>query len=294
MPVEEFDNVWKAYDVNAYKQIISKFKDILINNLKEDYFESEDEVITINNKKTKVFKHTLELKDGNLYDLKRSIIKDVNNDSELISALAKISGGSDSDMVTLLKEMEKELVKEDSEIELEIYLNKKNMTIEKIMINDDLNSISLNKISNSEYQIEDELKKEKLGYIIYKDELFELNIDSEDKLRVLVEENNFDINIKSDEIELALKQEARSSDTKITFNIISIENKINFKIDLISKSKEIEKINKFDTSQSILVENITEQESDEIMIRLFQNPSYINLYQDIISIYNKNNLIVNS
>ena len=150
VPVEEFDNVWKAYDVNDYKQIIQKFKDILINNLKEDYFESEDEVITINNKKTKVFKHTLELKDGNLYDLKRSIIKDVKNDSELISALAKISGGSDSDMVTLLKEMEKELVKEDSEIELEIYLNKKNMTIEKIMINDDLNSISLNKISNSE------------------------------------------------------------------------------------------------------------------------------------------------
>lgn len=291
MTKEELDTLWTAYDIESYKIVINNVTEIVKNNLKEEYFESEDETIQINGKDIKTVKHSLSLTGQELYDLENTILTDMIEDKELVEALASISSVTKEDIKTNLKTTKEEL-ELDAEIEIEIdtYLNKSSMTIEKVVLDGADYDIVFERTNDEEYQIKEvAASTNTLGALKITEAGIELAFEYDGIELIMNLQNDTnktktEVSIKSATDEINLTYNESNKDGNGTIQIKSVEEQIDFKVNFTSKVKEISEVSDKDTSNAILYENLTEADTNTIMTNLYQNAAVMSLMQDISAI----------
>lgn len=262
--------------------ILKKLKEIIINSLDEKYFKIINQKIIVNNKEYKTEKHIYTLDDKNIERTLKFIINSILKDKELLTALSNVTSLEEDMIIDLLNSYLDKIDQNYSEWEtqsISLYLYKGNvisveieelnLVIKYDSIDDYFNlSITSSEIEIKIYKSEEDIKffmKENganifEGNIISKEDYFKINITmSEEGIPITL---YFEINhTNKDTI-------TNSFDISLGMNMNVLGNKFNVSLDGNYKTETVDEMPELDISNAITSFDITEEEKENIIIKL--------------------------
>ena len=304
---EDYNRIFEMYSKQGLedtKIVLNEIEIGLRKSLKEDYFKSEQETLTIDNKEVKTTKHTLVLTEKNATLLAKDLLTYLNNDKFLDSFQRLIDSSNNStdlentdyeiDFSMNAKESINEAIKsleekinnnftEDETYFLSIFVDSDNSFV----------SLSFNYVNSeqSEVTLIDIVKLEKGKYSFEFSNLDNLKVlygtvsikDKETNLEVYINANNESVGIIKLNIDTLI---GTSNATNI-----SITNSMIGTIKLIvtnSRSNKAE-ITLPDFSNSIIYEQITEEDYSAILEKIMQKENVkelITKVEELIKLFN--------
>lgn len=265
-----FDEV-STFDYNTIHIILETTKNILIDSLDENKFTIIDSTIELNNEQVSVKKLTYLLDEENMKRTMDYITTEMKNNDEFITALSDVTG--------LTSEEIKSSLEEDidysnfTDIEINLFLNNKDdiiagnlieneeelikFTIEDklfdLFIGDEYNSITMTKEENTL----------NISYNKYEEEIFFISLtDEENKETIEYRTNSYgdDIIIKVELSNIKSSENSYSADIILDYSMTSygVESKFNLEGNMEIVNAELDNI---DTTNSVNVDNLTEEES---------------------------------
>lgn len=286
VPTDEtinLDELWNAYNKDNYKTILNELTKIVKNNLKEEYFTSSDEKITVLGKEANTSKQVLTLTGENMYDLENNIINDILNNDKLLKALSDTSNIEVNDLKEELNRTKSELTKEDSKLVVELYLNKSNQKLEYAVMNTDSEKLELSKTSDDTFNIL--VNSEKIGSIAFLKNGIDLIIDYENtNINLKLSEESLNITAKTEEANISIKLNGNEQKGKTVVNVNIPSEKIDLTINVDYEIKSIKSVKAKDYSNYVELDKMTEDDYNGIMTKLYENESLVTLIQDISNI----------
>lgn len=282
------------YDYDNYSYILKEIKNILINSLDKNKFKMENTTITINNKEYKSKKVSYILDQENMERTIKYIKEKILKDEKLLKAIAETTGVSIDELTKELKENTKGF--KDSVIIL--YTDKFNKLIAGSYFVDEEEILKANYIN------------EKLNLVIEKDnQILKITQDKKDYVTITFNEDNnemfkiilegndkelkipFMFKIEGNEVNGSLElknieksKESIAADFNFNLSTTVLNEKIEFTLDgkyVLAKAN----VNSLDTTGSIKINDISEEEAMEIISKfddLFKRFDLENLLGSII------------
>lgn len=251
--MDELDNYFEKMQINKdHKIVIAEVKKALIKSLKSEYFESEKTELEINNVKENVVKNNLKITKDNVAQIKKDFLTNLKNDDKFLESYAKLN---DSDKDSVKESIQTsidyatETDIEDDTLELNLYT--KGFTNELVKV---------------ELLVKNGDESTEISIIKNDDKNYKLKVVSADK-----EEVNININVEKEKDNTTLK-----ISTAVEGQQMSLE---------IKYSGEYNKeVSAQDVSNSISIDELTEEQASEIMTKLLQNNGVKKLMEAINSI----------
>lgn len=262
--------------------ILRKLKEIIINSLDEKYFKIINQKIIVNNKEYKTEKHIYTLDDKNIERTLKFIINSILKDKKLLTSLSNVTSLEEDMLIDLLNSYLDKINQNDLEFEkqnISLYLYKGNViSVEIEELNlvikydsiDDYFNLSITssetemKIDKSEGDIKFFMKENGVeifkGNIISKEDYFKINITmSEEGIPITL---YFEIN------HIDRDTTTNSFDISLGINMNVLGNKFNVSLDGNYKTETVDEMPELDISNAITSFDITEEEKENIIIKL--------------------------
>lgn len=286
VPTDEtinLDELWNAYDKDNFKTIINELTKIVKNNLKEEYFTSSDEKITVLGKEVNTSKQVLTLTGEDLYNLENSIINDILNNDKLLNSLSKVTNVEVNNLKEELNNIKSELTKEDGKLVVELYLNKIGQKLEYAVINMDNEKLELSKTGDDTFNIL--VNNEKIGSITFTKDEIDLIVDYENNnVNLKFTKDALNVTFKTEEGNFSIKLNGNEQKGKVIVNINVPSAKIDLIINIDYENKSIKSIKAKDYSNYVELDKMTEDDYNGIMTKLYENEALVTLIQDISNI----------
>lgn len=233
-----------------YEIIITGIYNALSNAITEEDFERASDETNINGKITKVYRNSLVINQSNYKRIMTTIIKELRDNEEFITEINKLNNNED--------------------------------------IKDTLNE-ALNEINESTY--EDIIKinfytKPSLKQELLKLEIVETSEDGNYNIAFTnTNKTNLTIDFTKDNEQIATLNINRNSDTNMIINCKFNTDGNEIKFSLNMSYKELNKIEKINTTQNIDINNLTEDDTTKIITNLTENEVLLKLINDIKNIF---------
>ena len=265
-----FDEV-STFDYNTIHIILETTKNILIDSLDENKFTIIDSTIEMNNEQVSVKKLTYLLDEENMKRTMDYITTEMKNNDEFITALSDVTGLTSEEIRSSLEEDID--YSNFTDIEINLFLNNKDdiiagnlieneeelikFTIEDklfdLFIGDEYNSITMTKEENTL----------NISYNKYEEEIFFISLtDEENKETIEYRTNSYgdDMIIKVELSNIKSSENSYSADIILDYSMTSygVESKFNLEGNMEIVNAELDNI---DTTNSVNVDNLTEEES---------------------------------
>ena len=246
------DEVIKTKNIskNDAQNIVNGFFNAIKESLKEQTFERKEDTITINNKKIEVNNNYLSLSENQINNFLISILNTLINDTNFINSLNNIAGRDEKQILqTLINNLKEDTI--TGSYKLSFY-TKKALKQELVSIRQELN------IDNQKTYFD---------------------ID-------LIDENNLLINISDGEETLELKLYEKENAFNVEINIKVIDKKIGlfFKGNI----EEIKEVSKQNVSNSVKIEELTDEDANRIQENLQKNETLLKLIDELSKIMKSN------
>lgn len=267
------------FDYDNYNYILKEMKDIIINSLAKDKFKMEDATITINNKEYKGKKAIYNLDKENMERTLKYIKDSILKDDKLIKALAESTGITTEEL--------KESLREDIDMtgytnsEINLYTDKFNELIAGSIVTNEEEIIKFDCVNNeinftleADNQvlkvIKDKNDKIVITFTEDNNQLFKITFEGNDKEFKMPFTFNIEGAIISGTVELKnikVTNDSISADLIFSLNTSIANKKIDFAIDGSYSLKKTE-LDNIDTTNSIKIDNLSEEEAMEIFNKL--------------------------
>lgn len=291
MPFDDEISIWNMIDMNDYKTIVDSMTKIIKNNLKDEYFSTQEENITIMGSEIKSRKQTLSLDSKRFEEFRNNMIDSMLKDDKLLKALSSMSKLEIEEIKSNLLSEKSVKVLEENNFKIDIYLSGNNK-IEKVVINNPDIEFIFERSGEKKYDILVHADDEKisLGNIDLKDDEIDLNIDFDGvKLNYVININNNKLSsfkgyLDMDNIiklEFDFKEDNNKGNGYIKISVDGTELKINLNYGLEQNIK----ISKRDITNSVGYENLTQEDSQKLYENLMKNEKLITFVQDINSLF---------
>lgn len=304
---EYLNNSNIKFDEDDLKYVLKASKDAFKDNLDSKTVKTSKKTIKINGKKLSTTKVSYGLSEKSANELAKNILEKLVKDDKFLKALASISDQDKNDLKDSFEEAIEE-IKENLNNDLE--------TKEEVFINFYVTGVT-KKVVGYELMVKDQDTKEEVVISYYnKDDNGELNFSSgkEKLLNASFSNNNLKMTIYADEDEINLNVDKKVKDKTTTYDYklkveeISIEGSIIETIKKEDKNGNVEaedevsvkmittgielfnltlkgnseveykdKIELPDVSNSIKYTELTEADTNAIMVKLMENKTLVNL-----------------
>ena len=280
-------------DKDDLKYLLSKTKDMILNNLNEKDFKKSSDKVMINGKEVKATKLTYSFSEKSSYELAKGALNSMSKDSKYIKILAKLTEEKESAVKSNLKESIKslkEVVKEgklDKKVNVKFGILVKGITKKYVgFIFETVDGAKLVYYENGKNK-EIRLSKENqdLIRVSTKDTKTVITLVSEgQEFDITVEKSikgkktiyDWDLSVKGAAlngkiiIDKVKENKDGTGETKITVEA-SMMGLITFKVEGDLKAEYVDKLPMPDTTNSIKAENISESDWAKIEQRLNNN-----------------------
>lgn len=282
----EFDAVF--VDNKEILTLMEEFKLIIKNNLKEEYFSKEKDVLKINDKDVYVTKHTLEIKAKELFDLEKKIIDDIKDNDKIITVLADIYGIDKNEMINNLNSYRNELEYDEKlNLKVELYINIFTKKVERISFVDE-ESIIITKNDKNNYVITNDVNEISniIGNIKIDDNEFVLSVTYDDvKLDYEVLGNDVNVKLGSDGLIIAGNVTNKDGKINVLYELIYEEDGMKFKVSMDGVIEETEEVSDKIINDYVLMDELTDEDYLSIYENLYSNETLMNLVADVFKIY---------
>lgn len=266
------------FDYDNYSYILKEFKTIIIDSLDKNKFAMEEETITINNKEYKAKKAIYNLDKENMERTIKFIKERILKDDKLITAISESIGITETELKDALNE---EIdMNGYNDIKINLYTDKlnnliagsttiNNSEIRFDCVNDEVN-FEIKDDSNSLKIIKEKNDNIVITYNENSSQLFKITFEGNDKNFKIPFLFNIEGSTISGTIELKnieTSKDSASADIIFSLNTMIENQKIDFTIDgnyRVAKTN----IETLDTTNSIKIDDITEEEAMEIFEKL--------------------------
>lgn len=145
VPIDHYDSFFRLNLSSDYRAIYNSIEKVLINSLKDDYFEKD--YVTIDSKK--ILKTTLVLNQQNYQEMKKSIFHDLSLDSSFLKSLSNVTGKK----VSVLKEKLNNIADSEEEdySDINIILYTRNDSFLKLELESDGEKVTFQKEDREKY-----------------------------------------------------------------------------------------------------------------------------------------------
>ncbi len=262
--------------------ILRKLKEIMINSLDEKYFKIINQKIIVNNKEYKTEKHIYTLDDKNIERTLKFIINSILKDKKLLTSLSNVTSLEEDMLIDLLNSYLDKINQNDLEFEkqsISLYLYKGNViSVEIEELNlvikydsiDDYFNLS---ITSSETEIKIDKSEEDIKFFMKENgvEIFKGNIISKEdyfKINITMSEEGIPITLYFEINHIDKDTTTNSFDISLGINMNVLGNKFNVSLDGNYKTETVDEMPELDISNAITSFDITEEEKENIIIKL--------------------------
>ena len=247
---EDYDDIFNnTKNTKESKTIVKSVNKAFQKSLKKEYLKSENKTITIDDKKTKTTKISMELNDEKLAKISKDFLTSLKDDQEFIKASNSISENKNT------KEEIEDLI---DEISLD---NQSNTTMTL--------SIYCKGLLKEVVRYEVELKQDEETYNII----------------ITKQKDKYDIKIKQEDVIISKGTIAINKKEKISIKV-SIIGLGNATINITNKEEKNPTINKKEINDSIKYEDLTEKQMQDITTKLSQNKGFeklLTIFESLMS-----------
>lgn len=247
---EDYDDIFNnTKNTKESKTIVKSVNKAFQKSLKKEYLKSENKTITIDDKKTKTTKISMELNDEKISKISKDFLTSLKDDQEFIKASNSISENKNT------KEEIEDLI---DEISLD---NQSNTTMTL--------SIYCKGLLKEVVRYEVELKQDEETYNII----------------ITKQKDKYDIKIKQEDVIISKGTIAINKKEKISIKV-SIIGLGNATINITNKEEKNPTINKKEINDSIKYEDLTEKQMQDITTKLSQNKGFeklLTIFESLMS-----------
>lgn len=273
---------------DTYNHLMQEIATIIKNNLKEEYFSSEKETITYNNKEVNVTNHKLTFKNEEIYEFEYNVLDGMLNNEYITSSFSYILGISEKEVKTNLEEARDEVNPEDYQDlfedqdelrEFNVYMD--NSKVLKVEITSSESKLEF-VLDNDYYNIY--LNDENIGKLKINDEVigYELSNDSY-SLKLEIASDNINGEINSGEYVLTFNLKENKDNSVVGSLVLSEENtstKLAMNINL--KKETVNNVSIDDVKDYVELNDLTEEDYNTISENLTKMPGLLSLTMDIM------------
>lgn len=257
--------------------VLRTIKDELLDELKDSDFDKTKEELSINGKTVKTKKLTLNLDANRISEIRDVVIDSLINNEKFISAWINLTGKTESDVTKALKEYKtKELSL--SLLKIDVYVDG-DKAIQYVINTKDETSDNI--ISISDYNDYSDITVKEEGRIIFaitdKDDVTLINVGSATIEIAKQDDENYDFTIKSGMTKmngtiLIKEKEISTTQTEVTETItLNLDSASRLVITSTISQKMVDKITPPDITNSVNLENLTENDANTIISNLLNN-----------------------
>ena len=247
---EDYDDIFNnTKNTKESKTIVKSVNKAFQKSLKKEYLKSENKTITIDDKKTKTTKISMELNDEKISKISKDFLTTLKDDQEFIKASNSISENKNT------KEEIEDLIDEIS------FDNQSNTTMTL--------SIYCKGLLKEVVRYEVELKQDEETYNII----------------ITKQKDKYDIKIKQEDVIISKGTIAINKKEKISIKV-SIIGLGNATINITNKEEKNPTINKKEINDSIKYEDLTEKQMQDITTKLSQNKGFeklLTIFESLMS-----------
>jgi len=308
VPFEEYELLFEDQtdNVEALEYIINFTKNSVLNNLNKNDFKETKEKITIDSEEINTKKITYTLTEQKLITLLNNVLKDMKEDSKFIENLVSITGETKENIKDTLESLIDENQTSDSEDTLEFSVYTKGLLNELVQIsikdgestvemrytcNNGKKEISLLSLNNVILSLVNEKEKENNYRTVLTASTLKLVVLSTNENENWTHEYVFTENESELEISGTLSSTLEESNEvynnkivlDVTMAIGEVKDIFNIEMTIDNVSKQIEKITIPEISNSILYDDITEEQYNTISTNLLKNETLVNFITKISS-----------
>jgi len=256
LPVETTEEL----TINDLKIIIEELSSIINSMVKKEDFTKTKETLKINNKDVTTTKITFTLNEDNYVERGTYFFNQILDNDKLISTLTKISGITTNEIKTKLEDQKNNLEFDGKPQNLHIYTTNLGTKVVKVSYDDGHDSLFDYTIDNGIHIIEIYEKKSLIVSL-------EINV-SDDKVieaeMTIHDDDTYTIGFKLETLEST--KTSGSYKLKINATISGMEFTVNASISY----KYIDSVEKKDVSESVNYEEISEEEIENIIYKLYE------------------------
>lgn len=287
LPTEDIEDIWETNDTENYKVIVNEFASVLKNSLDDKYFTEINEQIEISGTKINTIKYVMTLTEQDVETIRKAVLEGIKNNEKLMTALIEVSTITREEIISEIDTMIDYKSEETYTLISEIYVNRVNKDVERIVIKDDTDKVILDRIELNKYEIRLEGEENLvIGYVTMLEDNFNLTSDYADvktNVDVKMVDDTITINAVTEhedetiEFNMSIKELNTSGYIRIKSTIDDIDLKINFKLE----GKEVDNVSDKMISNYIKYDDLTDDDYGNIMMNLYQNKAFYNLMSDL-------------
>ncbi len=281
-------SLWNAVGNKELKSVIEESSKILKESLKEEYFSRTEEKINVLGKEIDVYNHTLKLNETDIKEIIITFIDKLSKNDTIIANLKALTNETEETIKNALTELKNNIQIDPVTFESNIYMNKNSNKLEEMHLK--INDEELSFIKDNEEVFNINYNSSKLGTVKVNDQsvTFTFN-DTETNTNLVIElgDNKTALTLKAEGININLEVNKVSEDNtkvKFSFNGKIVEDNYNLTINIDIKNNAVDKVESKNVSNAVSIDAITEEESNQIINKLYNNSAFMTLMGKIASL----------
>jgi len=282
---ETYASMFSGNSVKEIEEVVSKFKNLYLGELQDNDFSKVKEEIEIDGKSYNTKKVTLKLENARIKEIQNNVIEKILADKDIIKSLSKIFNSKEDEIKRVLTEGKNVQI---SLFEMNMYLSKKELIKMELVVNDafeknefiviDIDNYFDLTYKNNDYITFSLTNKNNQTFINFENSIIEITKNNENEYAFILK-STFD---KIEGTLKTLKKEISNKEQVDTIELsLEITPTTKLTINNQKTTKIIDKITLPDVTNSVDVENLTDEEINTILEKISSNLSNIfNTYEN--------------
>lgn len=257
--IEDLDDVFEKIEINDdYKIILSEVKNAVNKALKSEYFTKSREKIIVNNKNVSVIKNSLVINYDTAKQLATDILTYLSDSKSFTNSLSNISEINQDEIISSIEE----------EIQT---INSYNAASNKNKVIVSIYTTSLtNEVIKMDISVEGDIEKTTLEFIK----------DSDDSYNIILKSGDITVNSNINLLEQS------DGTQKVAISVTEPTSGTNFNLTVNTSVKYNTNLTTVDVRDSVDVDSLTEEETNQIMTQLMESKGIQKLSAKISELFN--------
>ena len=280
---ENIDLMFNANNVEDVRVFVSEFSNILKTSLKDEWFSKTKEKIEVMGNNVNAYNNKLTLTSKSIYELENTIFDKMLQNDKLLDAMSSLTKKNKDEIKTNITDLKSKIKETNESLEISIYLNNSN-ELQKVLIkskteeNEEITEFSMTDVGTFDILVD----KEKLGYLILKDDIIEMNLKDEE-VSITFTLKDYYISMKMDGYGIKLEMSLTAKDSKGNIKILidSLDEDMNMTLNIDFEEITDAKFNEFNVENAKNIEELTEEDTNKISENLSKNTTLLKLIEDL-------------
>ena len=281
--IPDIDLMFNANNVEDVKVFVSEFSNILKTSLKDEWFSKTKEKIEVMGNNVNAYNNKLTLTSKSIYELENTIFDKMLQNDKLLDAMSSLTKKSKDEIKTNITDLKSKIKETNENVEISIYLNSSN-ELQKILIkskteeSEEITEFSMTDVGTFDILVD----KEKLGYLILKDDIIEMNLKDEE-VSITFTLKDYYISMKMDGYGIKLEMSLTAKDSKGNIKILidSLDEDMNMTLNIDFEEITDAKFNEFNVENAKNIEELTKEDTNKISENLSKNTTLLKLIEDL-------------